>query len=83
MSPCAKLSPTVGVESEAGGLVVENVVNSFLVEFGAIQSPSGTGFSTGFVGLEKLMVRPVELLRGGMALGDGKFSDTIASHEIR
>lgn len=39
---------------------------------GDIQSPSGTGFKTAFVEvvLILLLVRPVELVRGGMAFGD-------------
>lgn len=31
------------------------------------------------MGLRKLLLRPVELVRGGIAFGDGKFSDIIIS----
>ena len=37
---------------------------------------SGTGFNTALVG-ENPMARPVELLRGGIAFGDWKFSEDI------
>ena len=37
---------------------------------------SGTGFNTALVG-ENPMLRPVELLRGGMAFGDWNFSEAI------
>lgn len=41
------------------------------------QSASGTGFRKVFLGLRKPMLRPVELLRGGMKFG-AKFSYVIA-----
>ena len=53
----------------------------------AIQSPSGTGVKTGFVGeivrvgvggVRKLEVMFEELIRGGIALGDWNFSETMA-----
>lgn len=31
------------------------------------------------MGVRKLLLRPVELVRGGIAFGDGKFSDIIIS----
>lgn len=37
---------------------------------------SGTGFKTTLVG-ENPILSPVELRRGGMALGEGKLSDAI------
>ncbi len=52
----------------------------------AIQSPSDTGVRTGFVGeivrvgvgeVRKLELMFVELVRGGMALGDWKCSETM------
>lgn len=42
---------------------------SLLLELGAIQMLSGTGFNTALVG-ENPTLSPVELRRGGIALGD-------------
>lgn len=42
-----------------------------------IQAASDTGFKTGLAAGESPMFRPVELVRGGIALGDGKFSVVI------
>lgn len=42
-----------------------------------IQSPSGTGLRTGFDGMWFRPFWPVEDVRGGMALGERRFSDTI------
>ena len=44
---------------------------------GDIQAASDTGFKTGLATGEYPILRPVELVRGGIALGDGKFSVVI------
>lgn len=42
-----------------------------------IQSPSGTGLRTGLEGMWLRPFWPVEEVRGGMALGERRLSDTI------
>jgi len=42
-----------------------------------IQSPSGTGLRTGLEGVWLRTFWPVEEVRGGMAFGERRFSDTI------
>ena len=42
-----------------------------------IQSPSGTGLRTGFEGTWFRLFWPVDEVRGGMALGERRLSDTI------
>lgn len=49
-----------------------------------IQAASDTGFKTGLAaGENPTLLRPVELLRGGIALGDGKLSVIIMYPWIR
>ena len=52
----------------SGPLGIE-VVCSLLL--GDIQSASDTGLKTGFAAATKPVFRPVELVRGGMAFGEG------------
>lgn len=64
--------------SGPGGSEDVAVVCSFLP---AIQSASGTGFKTVFLGEEKPLLTPVELLRGGITLGGWKLSETIVTRD--
>lgn len=66
--------------SGPGGFAAEAVVWSFFPC--AIQSLSGTGLRTGFVGDRKPLLKPVELVRGGIAFGDRRLSDTIVDDEL-
>lgn len=75
LAPCPTSSPSE-TGSGPGGLEDEETNCSLLLGLGAIQMLSGTGFNTALVG-ENPMLRPVELLRGGMAFGDWKFSAAI------
>lgn len=43
----------------------------------AIQSDSETGLRTGFATVAKPLLSPFELVRGGMAFGDWKVSETM------
>lgn len=61
-----------------GGEPDERSGGSLPLEIGVSQSASGTGFKKVFLGLRNPMLRPVELLRGGMKFGDAKFSYVIA-----
>lgn len=61
-----------------GGEPDERSGGSLWLEIGVSQSASGTGFRNVFLGLRNPMLRPVELLRGGMKFGDAKFSYVIA-----
>ena len=60
-----------------GGSVDEEVVCSRLLD--AIQSPSETGLRMGFAAAAAAppLLRPFELVRGGMAFGDWKVSETM------
>ena len=64
----------------AGFIVLETVAEAEREEdfcLWLIQSPSGTGRKTGFEAMWLSMLMPVEEVRGGMALGDRKFSEAI------
>ena len=61
-----------------GGEPDERSGGSLPLEIGESQSASSTGFKKVFLGLRNPMLRPVELLRGGMKFGDAKFSYVIA-----
>lgn len=65
----------LSAELLGSGGVKDGVFDGFLVW--DIQLPSATGLRTGCVWLIWPLPRPVELLRGGMELGDLKVSDTI------
>lgn len=66
-----------------GGEADERSGGSLPLEIGVSQSASGTGFKKVFLGLRNPMLRPVELLRGGMKFGDAKFSYVIAGMGMR
>lgn len=53
----------------------EVVVCSRLLD--AIQSPSESGLRTGFATAMTPLLRPLELVRGGIAFGDWKVSETM------
>lgn len=62
-------------DSVLGGSEDEEVVCSRLLE--AIQFDSETGLRTGFATAAKPLLRPFELVRGGIAFGDWNVSKTM------
>lgn len=65
----------LSAELLGSGGVKDGVVDGFFVC--DIQLPSATGLRIGCIWLTEPLPRPLELLRGGMELGDLNVSDTI------
>lgn len=85
LRPWKLVSLRLGREGSGGGgedvwECEECIVGVLLVSGGlrwAIQSPSGTGRRTGLLGMWFKELMPEEEVRGGMALGDMRLSDTM------